>query len=82
MKARLQKTNILNSAKYEQDLGSIIIYDDDDNPILVAANTVAGTYQFSYLGMADFGKIFQEITGKSLKEKNVTELKEFKNAIL
>lgn len=76
MKARLQKANILQPAKYEENLGSIIIYDEEDNPILVAANTVSGAYQFSYIGMPDFGKIFQEITGKKLTEIKLTEISE------
>lgn len=75
MKARLQKTNILQPPKYEENLGSIIIYDEEDNPILVACNTLAGAYQFSYIGMPDFGKIFQEITGKKLADVKLTELK-------
>lgn len=76
MKARLQKANILQPAKYEENLGSIIVYDEEDNPILVAANTVSGAYQFSYIGMPDFGKIFQEITGKKLADVKLTELSE------
>jgi hypothetical protein len=82
MRARLQKLNILQPAKYEKDLTSIIIYDENDNPILVAANTVAGAYQFSYAGMPDFGKIFQEITGKKLADAHLVELNESKNGIL
>jgi hypothetical protein len=76
MKARLQKTNVLQPAKYEENLGSVIIYDDNDNPILVASNTVSGAYQFSYIGMDDFGKIFKEITGKTLADVKLTEISE------
>lgn len=82
MRVRLQKANILQPAKYEKDLGSIIIYDENDNPILVAANSIAGGYQFSYAGMPDFGKIFQEITGKKLSDITLTELKEPNHGVL
>jgi len=64
MRARLQKFNVMTLPKYEKDLSSIIIYDDTDNPIFVASESVSGGYDFSYIGMDDFAKIFETITGK------------------
>ena len=63
MRARLQKTNVLLFPKYEKDLGDIVIYDDDDKPIFTVTKTVAGTYQFSHIGMDDFVKTVADITG-------------------
>jgi len=74
MRARIQKANVVMFPKYERDIGSVILYDDNDNPIFVAANSVAGTYEFSYIGMSDFAKIFENITGKKLEHAKVVEI--------
>lgn len=74
MRARLQKSNVLIIPKYEKDLSSIILYDDSDNPIFIAAETVAGGYEFSYIGMPDFVKIFENITGKKPEAVSLVEL--------
>jgi hypothetical protein len=74
MRARLQKTNVLTLPKYEKDLVSIIIYDDNDNPLFVAGNSVSGGQEFSYVGMPDFDKIFESITGTKPKKVNLVEL--------
>lgn len=74
MRARLQKSNVLIIPKYEKDLSSIIIYDDSDNPIFVASEAISGGYEFSYVGMPDFAKIFENITGKKPGNISLVEL--------
>ena len=74
MRARLQKTNVLTLPKYEKDLVSVIVYDDSDNPIFVVANSVSGGQEFAYIGMPDFDKIFQSITGQKPEKVSLVEL--------
>lgn len=74
MRARIQKANVITLPRYEKDVGSVILYDDNDNPIFVAANSVAGTYEFSYVGMPDFAKIFENITGKKPEHVKMIEV--------
>lgn len=73
MRVRLQKNNVLVLPKYEKDVTSIIVYDDNENPMFVASATVAGGHQFSYVGMPDFDRIFEEITGKKPNKVTLTE---------
>lgn len=63
MRARTQKRNILIPAKYEKELSSILIYDDQDRVIFAVTETPAGTYKFTHLGLPDFAKEVQQITG-------------------
>jgi|688.fasta_scaffold00026_11 hypothetical protein len=63
MRARTQKRNVLIPAKYEKELASILIYDDQDRVVFAVTETAAGTYKFTHLGLPDFAKEVQQITG-------------------
>ena len=63
MRARTQKNNILIPARYEKDLSSILIYDDQDRVIFAVSESPAGTYKFTHIGLDDFAREVKEITG-------------------
>jgi len=63
MRARTQKKNILVPPRYEKELSSILIYDDQDRVIFAVSESPAGTYKFTHVGLDDFAKEVKEITG-------------------
>lgn len=63
MRARLQKSNILNPPRYDKDLSSILVYNDSDEVIFAVTQTSAGSYKFTHKGLPDFAKEVKQITG-------------------
>lgn len=74
MRARLQKANVLVIPKYEKDLGSVIIYGDDDRPIFAVTTTIAGAYQYTHIGLPDFSQVIKDITGTTTKDSKLVEM--------
>ena len=68
MRARTQKKNILTPPRYEKDLSSMLIYDDEDQVIFAVVEMPAGTYKFTHLGLPDFPKEIKEITGQTVEQ--------------
>lgn len=68
MRARTQKKNILTPPKYEKDLSSLLIYDDEDRVVFAVVETPAGTYKFTHVGLPDFEKEVKEITGQTVEQ--------------
>jgi len=65
VRVRTQKRNVLIPAKYEKELSSILIYDDQDRVVFAVTETPAGTYKFTHLGLPEFAQEVQQITGMS-----------------
>lgn len=68
MRVRTQKKNVLVPAKYEKELSSILVYDDQDRVVFAITETPAGTYKFTHLGLPDFKQEIRQITGMSVEE--------------
>lgn len=68
MRARTQKKNVLVPPKYEKDLSSLLIYDDNDRVIFVITETPAGTYKFTHQGLPDFNQELKQITGQTVAD--------------
>lgn len=63
MRVRTQKNNILTPAKYEKDLSSVLVFDDQDKVIFAVTFTPAGTYKFTHIGQPEFKQEVKQITG-------------------
>jgi hypothetical protein len=74
MRARLQKSNILVPPKYEKNLSSVLIYDDNDQVIFAVTMTPAGTYKFSHIGLDDFKQEIKAITGMTIDNPKLEEI--------
>lgn len=81
MRARTQKKNILLPPKYEKDLSSLLIYDDNDRVIFAITETPAGTYKFTHQGLPDFQQEVKQITGQTIEQLQLIKL-EAKNGQL
>jgi len=74
MRARLQKSNILVPPRYEKNLSSILIYDDNDQVIFAVILTPAGTYKFTHAGLDNFKQEVKLITGMDIDNPKLEEV--------
>jgi hypothetical protein len=77
MRVRTQKTNILVPPKYEKDVGSVLVYDDQDRVLFTVTLSPAGTYSFTHVGQPEFAAEVRRITGMAVDDAklHVVDLK-------
>jgi hypothetical protein len=77
MRVRTQKANILVPPKYEKDVGSVLVYDDQDRVLFAVTLTPAGTYSFTHVGQPEFAAEVRRITGMAVDDAklHVVDLK-------
>ena len=77
MRVRTQKANILVPPKYEKDVGSVLVYDDQDRVLFAVTLTPAGTYSFTHVGQPEFTAEVRRITGMAVDDAklHVVDLK-------
>ena len=77
MRVRTQKANILVPPKYEKDVGSVLVYDDQDRVLFAVTLTPAGTYSFTHVGQPEFAAEVRRITGMAVEDAklHVVDLK-------
>jgi hypothetical protein len=77
MRVRTQKTNILVPPKYEKDVGSVLVYDDQDRVLFAVTLSPAGTYSFTHVGQPEFAAEVRRITGMAVDDAklHVVDLK-------
>jgi len=68
MRVRTQKSNILVPARYEKDVGSVLVYDDQDRVLFAVTISPAGTYSFTHIGQPEFAAEVRRITGMAVEE--------------
>lgn len=74
MRVRTQKNNILTPAKYEKDLSSVLVFDDQDKVIFAVTFTPAGTYKFTHVGQPGFKQEVKQITGLTVDDVVIHEV--------
>lgn len=77
MRVRTQKANILVPPKYEKDVGSVLVYDDQDRVLFAVTLSPAGTYSFTHVGQPEFAAEVRRITGMAVEDAklHVVDLK-------
>jgi hypothetical protein len=77
MRVRTQKANILVPPKYEKDVGSVLVYDDQDRVLFAVTLSPAGTYSFTHVGQPEFAAEVRRITGMAVDDAklHVVDLK-------
>lgn len=81
MRARTQKKHVLAPPRYEKDLSSILVYDDNDKVIFAVSETPAGTYKFTHTGLPDFRQEVKRITGMDVEDVRMHVVEGVKNGL-
>jgi hypothetical protein len=68
MRVRTQKANILVPPKYEKDVGSVLVYDDQDRVLFAVTISPAGTYSFTHVGQPEIAAEVKRITGMAIED--------------
>lgn len=74
MRVRTQKNNIMIPPKYEKDVSSVLVYDDEDRVIFAVTISPVGSYKFTHVGLPEFKQEIKQITGLTIGETKLHEI--------